>query len=354
MTRIRTRPSEHPVDRGRLVYRWDLDKTYLRTEFDTMRDLVRTALEPAARKRTVPGASALLRELRATGPAGIFILSGSPEQMRRALEAKLRLDGVIWDSFTLKPSLGNLLRGRFRFLRDQVGYKLGALLGSRSTVPPETNEVLFGDDAEADAFIYSLYADICAGRVESAKLMEILEAARVYREDIGGLVRLAERAPRRDSCLRIFIHLDRMSDVGGFDEFGDRVVPFYNYLQPALVLLDANAIDGPAVLRVAAELVIEQAFTEESLTESYLDLVRRGHVGALARERLLEAIDEADEARFAGTAPVLRAFAQSLEALPAPPSVAPAGERAEIDYVSLFSRDHARARAAKARVRSGR
>ena len=27
------------------IYRWDLDKTYLRTDFDTLRDLVRTAIE---------------------------------------------------------------------------------------------------------------------------------------------------------------------------------------------------------------------------------------------------------------------------------------------------------------------
>ena len=53
-----------------MVYRWDLDKTYLRTEFDSIRDLLRTAVEPATRKRTVPGASVLLRELRATARAG--------------------------------------------------------------------------------------------------------------------------------------------------------------------------------------------------------------------------------------------------------------------------------------------
>lgn len=29
------------------IARWDLDKTYLRTEFDTLRDLVKTALERA-------------------------------------------------------------------------------------------------------------------------------------------------------------------------------------------------------------------------------------------------------------------------------------------------------------------
>ena len=131
-------PEPAPIERARVVYRWDLDKTYLRTDFDTVRDLVRTAFEPPARKRTVPGAGALLRELRQTGPAAVFILSGSPEQMRRVLEAKLRLDGIRWDAFTLKPSLENLLRGRLRFLRDQVSYKLTALLESRTRAAPDT------------------------------------------------------------------------------------------------------------------------------------------------------------------------------------------------------------------------
>ena len=135
----------------RIVYRWDLDKTYLRTEFDTIRDLLRTAFESAGQKRTIPGAAPLLRELQATSPYGIYIVSGSPEQLRRVLEAKLRLDGVRWDSLTLKPQLQNILRGRFRFIKDQVYYKLGALLQTRTEMPGPIHEVMFGDDAEADA-----------------------------------------------------------------------------------------------------------------------------------------------------------------------------------------------------------
>src|SRR5262252_2805928 len=113
------------------IARWDLDKTYLRTEFDTLRDLVRTALERPDQKRTNPGASTLLREMGRSG-ISVHILSGSPEQMRRRLEDKLRLDGITWDSFTLKPNLQNVLRLRFRAVRDQLGYKLPALLRARA------------------------------------------------------------------------------------------------------------------------------------------------------------------------------------------------------------------------------
>src|ERR1700683_79762 len=117
----------------RHIARWDLDKTYLRTEFDTLRDLVRTALERPDEKRTNPGAATLLREMVRAG-VSVHILSGSPEQMRRRLEDKLRLDGISWDSFTLKPNLQNLLRLRFRAVKDQLGYKLPALLQARATM----------------------------------------------------------------------------------------------------------------------------------------------------------------------------------------------------------------------------
>src|SRR6186997_3030409 len=111
----------------RLIARWDLDKTYLRTDFDTLRDLVRTAIERPDQKRTVPGAASLLREI---GRAGIeiHILSGSPEQLRSRIEQKLHLDGARWASLTLKPNLQNLMRLRFRAIRGQLAYKLTALM----------------------------------------------------------------------------------------------------------------------------------------------------------------------------------------------------------------------------------
>src|SRR5215470_10383922 len=149
----------------RRIYRWDLDKTYLQTEFETFRQLVRTAMQKASEKQAVPGAAALIRELRAQGDTRLCIISGSPTQMRSVLEEKLKLDGVVWDELVLKDNVRNLLRGRFRALRGQLGYKLPALLESRVSAPVEAEEVLFGDDAEADAFIYSFYADLIARRV---------------------------------------------------------------------------------------------------------------------------------------------------------------------------------------------
>lgn len=335
---------------NKTLYRWDLDKTYLRTEFDTVRQLLRTAFERPGEKRTVPGASVLLRELRATGPAGIFILSGSPEQMRKVLEAKLRLDGIQWDSFTLKPTVRKLLRGKVRFLKDQISYKLLALIEARVRSEPDTDEVLFGDDAEADAFIYSLYADLAAGRVGTETLMNVLDRARVYRDEIPTIVRLSKRLPRRDAVRRIFIHLDRLSAPEVFSDFGLRVCPFHNYFQPAVVLLHDGLLEPPAVLRVAADLIVRHDFGGDALTASFGDLARRRYVGREVAEKLVGAALEARREVFSAAAPALRQLGENLERRLPTLGEAATVERPTIDYVDLFSRDRARARAAKLRA----
>src|SRR6185295_11381138 len=207
------------------VYRWDLDKTYLKSEFETLRDLVRSAVEGAEKKQSVPGAAALLRELRKVGGARVCFISGSPRQMRRVLTRKLQLDGVEFDEFILKPNLGNLFRGRFRALREQVGYKLPALLAGRSGLPDATRETCFGDDSEADAFVYSLYADLCAGRADRALLEQVLDAARVYPDDAARTLALYEALPRGECVDRILIHLDLRSPTARFDRYGARLVP---------------------------------------------------------------------------------------------------------------------------------
>jgi hypothetical protein len=274
------------------IARWDLDKTYLRTEFDTLRDMVRTALERPDQKRTNPGASTLLREMVRAG-IRVHILSGSPEQMRRRLEDKLRLDGVTWDSFTLKPNLQNLLRLRFRAVRDQLGYKLPALLRARARLSETGDgtgamgqETLFGDDAEADAYVYSLYADVVAGRVTEEVLLSVLQRGRVYSDVVAEAMDAARSVEHADVVERILIHLERQTPPDDFRAYGPRVVPFYNYLQAAFVLQEDARLGADAVLRVAVELVTEHRFDGDSLARSYLDLARRGHLRGTGIESL--------------------------------------------------------------------
>jgi hypothetical protein len=337
--------------RAKHVFRWDLDKTYLRTEFDTVRDLIKSALEPARDKRAYPGATALLRALRQSDEDRICIISGSPTQMRQVLAAKLALDGIAYDEFVLKNNLRNVLRGRFRALRSQVPYKLPVLLESRTHflgTPPET---LFGDDAEADAIVYSLYSDILAERISPDELTRILEAARAYDDERERTLALAARVRRGDAVQRILIHLDRRSPTARFEPYGGRVVPIYNYFQAALVLYADAVLTARQVLFIAFEMLEEPECEIATLANSLQDLLRRGRISREVASRLaLEAKQAAAGGALAGRhhLPTYDEVAQAFlfrvrqlgDSQPQPPHAPPAA----LDYVSLVDAEYKRRR----------
>lgn len=344
------------------IFRWDLDKTYLQTDFDSFRALLRTAMQKAQDKLTVPGAATLLRELRTSGSergvgSRICFISGSPRQMRKVLTEKLRLDGVAFDEFILKPNLRNMLTGRFRAMREQVGYKLPALLAGRAGVAVETREVCFGDDAESDGFIYSLYGDVVAGRVERPLLSRLLTEAGVYPDDAARTVALCESLPRGEAVERIFIHLDRRSPPSRFDRYGSRLVPIYNYFQAALVLYQDRRLQPGAVVRVAVEMVDKFGYSLESLRNSLQDLLRRSRLQLESVRVLGDAIaggaGETDLLPALGALPstraLLRTLAHGLRDLGPLPDheLLPPPETAAIDYLKALELDLPRHRSRK-------
>lgn len=333
-------PDEQLGTEIRQVFRWDLDKTYLRTDFDSLRGLLRAAWEKASAKVNVAGSAGLLRELQALEGSRICIVSGSPRQMRSTLEEKLRLDGIELDELVLKPNVENLFRGRFRAIRDQVGYKLPALLEGRLRVPRGARETLFGDDAEADTFVYSLYADLITGAVPVGTLAEILDHCGLYHEDMARTVELAVQIDRSAPPVkRIFIHLDAYTPPAKFAPYGSRVVPIYNYFQAAVLLLLDGILRPAAVARIATELSQGYGYSLLSLANSFQDLVRRG----LAHEDDVSALRlafEAPEALRGALGPAGGAFETFLQRLSmiSVPGRAPSPKR-RIDYLGILRAD---------------
>src|SRR5207245_2546033 len=176
----RARPgATPPASAAPLLCRWDLDKTYLRSEFDSLRSLLRTAFERAEDKVEVPGVAELIRALKAAAErhgrrALVYFVSASPPQIGGASRKKLALDGVPYDGIVFKDQLAYLKRGRLRNLREHVGFKLAELLRGRLAAPAGAPELLFGDDWELDSLIYSLYADVAAGRLPPERLAPLL------------------------------------------------------------------------------------------------------------------------------------------------------------------------------------
>ena len=204
-----------------------------------------------------------------------------------SLSKKLSLDGIDFDGFVLKDNLRNLLRFRFRALKEQIGYKLPALLKTREKAHIESRETLFGDDAERDAFVYSLYADLVAERVSPAALDAVMQIAGVYADGRDDIYDALDKLEPADPVERIIIHLDRRSPPVRFEAYGQRVVPVYNYFQAALVLYADGRVRAQTVMRIGEALIMSHQFTRDVLIRSFQDVLRRGALPKAAAESLL-------------------------------------------------------------------
>ncbi len=306
------------------VYRWDLDKTYLETDFESFRGLVRSAIENAEDKRAVPGATALLKALAEPPDNRVFILSGSPTQLRAVLEEKLRLDGIRHEGLTLKDSFGHLRRGNVRAIKEQFGYKLPLLLLGRAGLQDAAHETLFGDDVEVDALVYSLYADALAGRASSNDVSRVMHLAGALPEAIDTTLDALARLPKNDAVDRIFIRLERRRPPHAFAPLGPRCVPVHSWWQAALVLHGAGHIDGVAAGRVMAQVATGRGRGPWEMAALTQDIVRRGHV-------LAEALDT-----VVAPAPLLAACREALLRMgEGPPPSAPPEPEGPVDYLAL-------------------
>lgn len=294
---LRRAKRQSPEPSRGVIFRWDLDKTYLKSEFESLRELVRIPFEKPEDKVAVPGVVPLIRGLRDVATTAgreirVYFISASPPQIAKAIREKLALDGIEYDGIVFKNQLHNLVRGKFRHLREQVGYKLTELLKSRAAMSPESTEVLFGDDWESDPIIYSLYADVLANRLAADELDDVLETIGVDPRLIAQAKDLAAAARHEDVVTRIYINLERRTPPAHFRLFGSRLVPTYNYFQTAVSLYQDGHLTLPAVAQVANHLIETSGYTPERLANSLADIERRGHlmqVTAIAAREYLHA-----------------------------------------------------------------
>ena len=268
----------------------DIDRTYLNTRFSSLAGLTRIPIEFAVDKRDIAGMAALLRELR-RGPdptsrlTPLYFVSASPPQMRPVIEHKMLMDSVEFDGTTFKD-WGKVVRsGRLRRLKEQLGFKLTALLTGRVALPRGAREVLIGDDLESDAQAFCLYADVVAGRVDLDTLPRTLMDLGVSRPDAWGvadLKRLVDDLPH--AVRRIYIRLERQ-EPDAFAAYWPHLVPCRGALQMALSLWSEGCVSLQGVSRVADDLRKRRVEPDELA----------GHL-VDAGQRQLIAVDRFDEA----------------------------------------------------------
>jgi len=294
---LRPRATRRPAP-ATVIYRWDLDKTYLKSDFESLRKMMRVPFERARDKIDEPGVVALIRALKASAlreqrTAFVYFISASPPQIGRAIREKLALDGIEFDGILFKDQLQHLVRGRFRLLREQVGFKLAELLRARLAAPAGAVEFLFGDDWESDPIIYSLYADVIAGRLEHDALADILVRLRIDPARLVEIKALSQKIAPADAVRRIFINLERRTPPDRFRSFGARLVPTFNYFQTALVLYEEGVVPLAAIVDVGRSLLERSAYSAARLRNSLDDLARRGYVAPAAAVALRAELEEA-------------------------------------------------------------
>ena len=293
-----TRKSQSRYDG--LVCTFDLDKTYLDTRFESLRKLVRIPFEKAEDKRNIPGAAAIVRELRRgisakAPPVPIYFISGSPEGMQAVIKEKLKLDGVGFDGILFKNWRSAVKKFQFKKIIDKIGFKLAALLYARSVYPHKARELLFGDDSEYDATIYALYSDIVSGELTDYEALTILkkwdvapDEMELIRENMNRL-KASDYKPR-DVVQKIFIHLDQSTPAHFHTSLSDKVIPTQNYFQTAVILYKIDAITRAGLYRVISDMMRNYNFGVTEFSVSTEDLLRRGVIDRGEARKLLKTI----------------------------------------------------------------
>lgn len=262
------------------VYVWDLDKTYLDTNITSLRALFRTIREKAFQKKNVPGSATLVRALiqnkkNETPSFPLYFITASPPQMELKIKAKMEIDGILPFGAFFKDNLRNLKPNRFRRLTQQVGFKLQALLQLRQKLKADVQQILWGDDSETDALIYSLYSDICAERIEEEELAKTLESLNVSSYQIKSLFDLKKNIPKQDPVSKIYINLASDTDPDYYMKFGRRMLPTFNTFQVAMDLFQDGRITSKTLMGIAHVLISGYSFSREEILWSLEDFIQR-------------------------------------------------------------------------------
>ena len=136
----------------------DIDDTILHTGVTSKREMIKNALlKNAAQIAAVPGAAAAYAKARAAGVAGVFYLSGSPQNFIRRIQTFLRMH-----DFPAGPLLLKDFGSDPTF--DQKTYKLGHLR-SVFAAHPGLRFILIGDSGETDPELYTQIRGMYPDRV---------------------------------------------------------------------------------------------------------------------------------------------------------------------------------------------
>lgn len=269
------------------VFVWDIDKTYLATNFSSLQGLGRIPFEFAVDKQAITGMPEVLRGIRrGPGPdygcVPLYFVTASPPQLRRVLEQKMVLDGVEFDGIVFKDWWRIMKGGRPKRLLDQVGFKLCALLEGRRR-RPLSEEYLFGDDAERDADAFCLYASLVHHDLTEGEARERMSEAGVRQDNQRCALSLFGELPReRGRVAKIFIHLTKGTPPEVFGRYGPLVAPVRNGFQLGLALYGLGVVDQETVRQCREAIYRTPGEPGSDIDSLVTDAIHRGLISEQA------------------------------------------------------------------------
>ena len=269
------------------IFRWDIDKTYLETDFQSLSGLWRAATESAQEKISVSGVVPLVRSLNTVEDSKLVFLSGSPRQMKRVLMKKFRLDGIQVDEIILKDSLGALSKGRFSEVTGQFGHKLSSLLHHRIQVQHDSSaqvEYLLGTML-SKMLIYATYSLILHKELSWPSLKHIAHQANAYSDVVERLGhQFTQVVPGRVG--RGFIRLTQHQVPSWMQRLAPLIVPVHCWSQAAMVLV----LEGVLTWTQAQSVFREEGMTAVDQSNLVQDLQRRQLIGSADAIQLYQSI----------------------------------------------------------------
>lgn len=188
------------------IYISDIDETYLKTDFRTIRGLITTTFQYAIDRIVYPGMSEFYRTIKKDGDSALFFLSSSPHQMKELFRRKLLLEEVPYDGMVLRDLVHLLATGGTKEMRNPFGFKLFATLKLAASFPDGSRIVLIGDDTESDAGVYEAFKRITDGSLGGGELSKILAGREIQDKNIAAIIAtIGAAAGQGLEVTRIFI-----------------------------------------------------------------------------------------------------------------------------------------------------
>lgn len=289
-----------PEKTSAIVCCWDIDKTYIDTHFENLRELIKIPLEKATDKKDIPGAVLLLRGIKHINQNEsentIYFVSASPHQLRSVLEEKMKLDRIDFTGTIFKNQLYNVRKGKFNRLNKQLAYKLSALLQTKRTWKFQgATELLFGDSHESDIVVYNLYRDIVRGQITFNRFLQILQFNNLITEEISYLNQLFHDIQNQKSAI-----VDNSADIRSFILLVNNVSEeeisvmrkfpscflIHNYFEASLILYADGLLDIKTVLECAKVVFTNTEEGKNQLIQSIIFVYKYYAINPVTAYRL--------------------------------------------------------------------